>query len=409
MTRVTKAWSFAVATLVVATAPSSGAQVTRPYFDVQPMGVAAPTTASASLGLGSGLFWQTSRSAAWLRGSAELFGSSLAARTFDGELRSALRQLGPLDLGVDSRAQLDVPREGGRYGLVASNLRLGTRSPNYGLRVGAGALAARVPGYAILAPSAQIGGWFRWLGVSASGDFAMSSRPGIGTIDTVVARIMPDTGILVHTDSGDQRVFNGPQTQWIPVKLRQSQRLVFNEARFALGARFYGVLVDGTGGLLFSENRGTRAHAMLTATRWITPRVAVTAGAGQRVIDPIGGLTQRSLVFGLRLAPQRVSSGVVDAPNAAASQLTVSRLGDHVRLSLRIPGARHVEIAGDFTEWSPVTLSQERGDTWAVSVPLAPGVYRLNVRVDDGAWMPPPGVSRTVDAYEGTVGVLVVS
>ncbi len=115
------------------------------------------------------------------------------------------------------------------------------------------------------------------------------------------------------------------------------------------------------------------------------------------------------MVFGLRLAPRRVVSAFVDAPNAAASQLAVSRHGERVMISVRAPGARSVEIAGDFTNWSAVTLSRERADIWTVSLPLVPGVYRLNLRVDEGQWQPPPGVSRAVDAYEGTVGVLVVS
>ena len=408
MNRVSTCWRFAVATFGALTTSSSGAQVARPYFDLQPMGVSAPAVAPTSVGLGSGLLWQTSRNAAWLRGSAELFGGSFAPRTFDGELRSRLVQLGPFDLGVDGRAQLDVPREGGRYGLVASNLRLGTRAPEYGIRVGAGASAARVPGQAVVAPSAQIGGWIRVLGISASGELSMGSRPGFTTFDTVVPRTVGDTGYWVQTDSGLVHV-GGSHTEWVPVKLHQDARQRMNEARFALGARFFNVFVDGTGGLLFAENRGTRAHAMLMATRWVSPRVAITAGAGLRVIDPVAGLTRRSLVFGLRLAPQRVASGLVDAPNAAPAQFGVSRLGDHVRLSLRAPGARHVEIAGDFTEWNSVTLLREHGDVWAVSMPLKPGVYRLNVRVDDGEWVPPPGVSRTVDAYEGTVGVLIVS
>ena len=405
--------ALALASLITFWASSSGAQVARPYFDVQPMGISTPSLGAgggaSSLGLGSGFFWQTSRSAAWLRGSAELFGSSFAPRTFDAELRSTLRQLGALDLGVDTRAQMDVPREGGRYGSVASNLRIGTRSPTLGVRVGAGALAARVPGYATVAPSAQIGGWFRLLGISASGEFAMGTRPGVGSVDTVMPRTVLDTGYTITTDTGVISVPAGSHVEWVPVRLQQGLRRNFNEARFALGARFYNVFVDGAGGLVFSEQGGTRGYAMLTATRWIAPRVALIAGAGKRLVDPVSGLTQRSLTFGVRVAAQRVASGLVDAPNAQPTQLAVSRLGDHVRLSLRVPGARHVEIAGDFTEWSPVALRQEHGDVWAVSVPLAPGVYRINVRVDGGEWMPPPGASRTVDAYEGTVGVLVVS
>jgi 1,4-alpha-glucan branching enzyme len=84
-------------------------------------------------------------------------------------------------------------------------------------------------------------------------------------------------------------------------------------------------------------------------------------------------------------------------------------MGEQVTIELRAPGATSVEVAGDFTKWSPVTLSRSRGDRWTMSLRLVPGVYRIHVRVDDGEWAPPPGVSRMVDPYEGMVGVLVVS
>ena len=409
MRRVPSAWASFVACVLAAAATSSGAQTPRPFLDVQPIGVLAPGTDASTIGLGSGFMWQAPRTVAWLCGSAALGGGSLAVRTVDGELRSVLRQLGPFDLGVDSRAQFDALRDGARYGTLASSLRLGTRSPVYGVRLGAGTLASSVPGASLVSPWGVVGGWIRVLGVSASGELAFGSRPGVSTIDTVVPRITTDTGYWISTDSGMVKIPGGTHTEWVPVKLHQGMRANFNEARFALGARFADVFIDGTGGLLFAEGGATRAHGMLTVTRWVAPQVALMAGAGVRVIDAVTGVTDRSLVFGLRLAPQRVASGIVDAPNAAPTQLAVSRVGDRVTLTLRAPGARQVEIAGDFTEWSPVALSRAHGDTWSVSVPLAPGVYRLNVRVDDGEWTPPPGVSRTVDAYEGTVGVLIVN
>ena len=35
-------------------------------------------------------------------------------------------------------------------------------------------------------------------------------------------------------------------------------------------------------------------------------------------------------------------------------------------------------------------------------------VYTLSVRVDGGAWFPPPGLPTTSDGFGGTVGVLVI-
>jgi hypothetical protein len=39
---------------------------------------------------------------------------------------------------------------------------------------------------------------------------------------------------------------------------------------------------------------------------------------------------------------------------------------------------------------------------------IAPGVHRVNIRVDGGAWRPPPGLSVVRDEFGGEVGLLVV-
>jgi AMP-activated protein kinase-like protein len=398
-----------LAFLLVCVASSSDAQSARPFIDVQPMGVTAPRVETSTLSLGSGLDWRSPNSAAWFRGSADVLGSAFALRTFDGELRATLRRFGAFDFGVDSRAQFDAQRDGERYGSVTSGLRVSTGSPNYGVRLGAGATASQVPGAGLVAASAKVGGWIRVLGVSGSGELTMSLRPGLTTLDTVVPRTVGDTGTWIMTDSGLVHVPGQSHTEWIPVKLRLGNRARVNEARFALGAYVTGIFLDGTGGFFFAEGRNPSPHGLITATRWISPRVALMAGAGIRTIDPVAGLQERAMVFGLRLAPRRVVSGFVDAPNAAASQLAIARQGARVMISVRAAGARSVEIAGDFTNWNAVTLSRERSDVWTVALPLAPGVYRLNLRVDEGQWQPPPGASRVIDAYEGTVGVVVVN
>ena len=402
-------WAGIFVLLLAAQAPSSGAQAARPFFDVQPMGVTAPRFAPESPTIGTGLSWQTRRGTAWLRGSADAMDGALTLRSFDGELRVAALQLGAFDLGLGSRAQLDAARNGGSYGTAAGDVRLGTRGARYGLRVGAGATASHTPGAGLISPSAHVAGWFRVFGVSASAQLTRYSRAGLFSFDSLEQRITIIPQDSIATDSSYVYTRYTTDTSYTVVRSARDARAMVNEARFALGARIADVFIDGAGGVYFGRDWTTRPYGTITATRWVTPRIAMMAGAELRVLDPSGGLTQRRLVFGLRLAPQRVPSGLVDAPNAAPTQLALSRSGDHVTISIRAPGARSVEIAGDFTEWNPVVLSRARGDRWEVTVPLAPGVYRLNLRVDDGAWTPPPGVSRTVDAYEGTVGVLVVS
>jgi hypothetical protein len=72
------------------------------------------------------------------------------------------------------------------------------------------------------------------------------------------------------------------------------------------------------------------------------------------------------------------------------------------------PGAREVEIAGDFTDWKPVPLARGADGWWSVARALPPGVRQLAVRADGGAWLPPPGLAVTRDEFGEAVGILVV-
>ena len=46
--------------------------------------------------------------------------------------------------------------------------------------------------------------------------------------------------------------------------------------------------------------------------------------------------------------------------------------------------------------------------TWEARLPLAPGVYRVNLRVDGGPWIVPPGLPSVVDEFGGAVGILTI-
>jgi hypothetical protein len=79
-----------------------------------------------------------------------------------------------------------------------------------------------------------------------------------------------------------------------------------------------------------------------------------------------------------------------------------------VTLQVNVSGARLVEISGDFTNWIPVPLVPATGDRWSVSVPIKRGKYQMNMRVDGGQWIVPPGLLSMSDEFGGTVGLLVI-
>lgn len=161
---------------------------------------------------------------------------------------------------------------------------------------------------------------------------------------------------------------------------------------------------------------------------WVTPRAALVAAAGRFLPDPttsaIGG---RHATLGLRLAlrrpprdelpriilPRARADGERDAggvgPGAAAGSLVVEEVdGGRVTLRFTLPGAGRAELMGDFTGWEPLPLRRDADGRWSATLALAPGVHRVNLRTDGGAWRAPPGLTAVDDGFGGEVGLLVV-
>jgi len=99
-------------------------------------------------------------------------------------------------------------------------------------------------------------------------------------------------------------------------------------------------------------------------------------------------------------------------PVAAATSVTDLQLagssGGRQTLRLRVPGARTVDVTGDFTGWVPRTLSRGADGWYSFETPLSPGTYQMNVRVNGGEWLPPPSLPTVKDEFGGLTGVLLV-
>ena len=79
-----------------------------------------------------------------------------------------------------------------------------------------------------------------------------------------------------------------------------------------------------------------------------------------------------------------------------------------VRILVHAADASSVEIAGDFTDWRPVSLVAVGGGLWVARLAIAPGLHRANVRLGGGPWLVPEGVRRTADDYGTEIGIFVV-
>jgi 1,4-alpha-glucan branching enzyme len=92
---------------------------------------------------------------------------------------------------------------------------------------------------------------------------------------------------------------------------------------------------------------------------------------------------------------------------AARPTVTVSDREGVRQLRVRAPGARRVEVMGDFTDWEAVELSPA-GELFERAIPITSGTHRLLLRIDGGEWIPAANTPGVDDDLGGRVGLLVV-
>jgi hypothetical protein len=178
------------------------------------------------------------------------------------------------------------------------------------------------------------------------------------------------------------------------------------------------------GDQLTTLSSNVKSWANVSVVFWMTPRIAIALGGGNYPVDPTQGFPGgRFVSLSLRLAqggrPSQQpteQSGQESRLPAVAQNVTpgvtgfiaTRGAGDAVTLRVNAPDARLVEISGDFTDWVPVQLVRAGGGWWSSTMPIKSGNYQMNVRVNGGQWIAPPGLLSMVDEFGGTVGLLVI-
>jgi hypothetical protein len=79
-----------------------------------------------------------------------------------------------------------------------------------------------------------------------------------------------------------------------------------------------------------------------------------------------------------------------------------------VRLRVRMPRARSVQVEGDLTAWAPSALAAAGDGTFTGLFTVASPIVRLRVRADGGAWVTPAGVPTQRDEFGDLVAVYVL-
>lgn len=158
-----------------------------------------------------------------------------------------------------------------------------------------------------------------------------------------------------------------------------------------------------------------RVWGNLNVTAWLTQQTAFVASAGSYPIDPTQGFPGgRFIAAAIRIAyPRRVVAQPdreepIESPSVAAIRFVAGQNGRTISFRVLAPLARSVELAGDFTGWEPLRMVPSGDGWWMAMRKLSAGKYQMNLRLDGGQWVAPPGLLIMQDEFGGSVGLLIV-
>jgi hypothetical protein len=157
----------------------------------------------------------------------------------------------------------------------------------------------------------------------------------------------------------------------------------------------------------------SRRWAAGSAVIWLTDRFAAVMGGGRVPANPSRGLPARNYAnFGIMLSYSSIPRTAVPVKPltvAAVKEFEVRTLATGTqKITVRVGGVETVEVMGDFSDWTPLVLMRRGRDLWDITLPVSAGVHEINLRLDGGPWVAPPGLPTRRDSFNGDVGLLVV-
>ncbi len=136
----------------------------------------------------------------------------------------------------------------------------------------------------------------------------------------------------------------------------------------------------------------------------LTPQFGLVAGVASRGRPLLqGNPTNGLLRLGVRMSVGRVTAPLLRRNFEA---VVIDRTTNLTALRLYLPRVQRVELTADFLEWWVVKLEPLAGGVWETRLRMPPGSYRVNIRVNGGPWIVPPGLPAVQDELNGEVGVL---
>jgi hypothetical protein len=184
---------------------------------------------------------------------------------------------------------------------------------------------------------------------------------------------------------------------------RRRVREVFDAAAI-VGAEFEGVALLAKAGRRSGDDIATHLWWHLQATVPVADAASVVLTAARVPADVVLGIPgSRVTTVGLKVAlPESGRESVV-----IPARVEVTReSAEMVRVVFILPGGSRAQLMGEMTGWQPVELTplgRGRFEAWFL---VGAGTYRINVALDNGPWIAPPGMPRVEDGFGGLVGLL---
>jgi hypothetical protein len=155
------------------------------------------------------------------------------------------------------------------------------------------------------------------------------------------------------------------------------------------------------GGLQLGADIG-RGAALLLGLGTTSRLIALAAP------EPLRHTVSLGLGFNTSILSSSGARPAPTAPDAARAAFDASNIGPgRIRITIRAPSARTVSFASDCTGWQPLEMTPTR-DGWVIEVAAPRGAHRVNIRIDGGRWIAPPGLAPIDDDFAGEVGIFVV-
>ena len=156
------------------------------------------------------------------------------------------------------------------------------------------------------------------------------------------------------------------------------------------------IVPDGFAAHVLERLPAPRRASKLRDLLWV-PRTFEWNLAGMMV----AGATLILVVAGVVVRRATTTQSLVQS--AAVAPITP------IRLAIMQPGARMVQVAGDFNGWNPAqtSLAQTSDGAWTVTIPLKPGRYAYMFVVDGRRWIADPFAAEQKDDGFGARNAVV--